>query len=577
MGEVVVYRKRRGVELVMLLLAMAIAVAGYLLTDLNSTGELPDGWAWGAAAYVAIGLGAHLLIRWRLPYADPLLLPLVYLLNGLGLAMIHRLDLGTTPVMHSAELQLTWTAIAVAVFGAVVILLRDHRRLQRFPYLMFLAGIAIVMSPIVPGLGLEKHGARIWIHLGPYSFQPAELAKIVLSIAFAAYLVEKKEVLALAGARVAGIDLPRPRDLGPILLMWLASLAVLIFQKDLGTTLLFFGLFVMMLYVATERPSWALLGTVLFLGGAALGYRFFGHVRVRVEAWLNPFGDLDQNYQIIQAQFGFAWGGLFGTGWGLGRPNLTPLAKNDFIAAALGEELGVTGLMAIIMIYTLIVARGLRAALAAREPFGKLLAAGLSFVFAIQVFAIIGGVTRLLPLTGLTTPFLSQGGSSLIANWMMLAVLLTITHQVRQPVNQLPAAPVTSLAHDTTQVIAYPSRTASATPDSPSSVDAAQPMPDDAAELGRPVVAANDEPTQAVIAAANDRTQAVIATPNDRTQAVAAVTDDPTRPGVAAHDEPTQAVPRPASPVGDHAFTIGPDATTAPPDEDDTNPRGARP
>jgi cell division protein FtsW (lipid II flippase) len=367
--------------------------------------------------------------------------------------MIHRLDLGTDPVMHSAELQLMWLLIAAGACCLLIIFLRDYRILHRYTYTMFLAGMVLLMLPLVPGLGLEKNGARIWIHLGNYSFQPAELAKLVLSIAFASYLVDKREVLALAGGRVLGIDLPRPRDLGPILVMWLASLAVLVFQKDLGTSLLFFGLFVMMLYVATEKPSWPILGTGLFVTGAYLGYLFFGHVKVRVSAWLDPFSNYDQNYQVINAQFGLAWGGAFGTGWGLGRPNLTPLAKTDFIAAAIGEELGIAGLIAVMLLYGLIVARALRASLVARDPFGKLLAAGLAFVFAIQVFAILGGVTRLLPLTGLTTPFMSQGGSSLIANWVTIGLLLVITHQVRSPAIEQLAEPQQWLEAETTQLI----------------------------------------------------------------------------------------------------------------------------
>ncbi|MFT3859813.1 MAG: FtsW/RodA/SpoVE family cell cycle protein [Micropruina sp.] len=507
MSEVVVFRKRRGVELVMLILAMGLAVGAFVLTALNLHGDLPDHWWWGASAYLGIGLLAHLVIRWRIPYADPLLFPLVYLLNGLGIAMIYRLDQGTRPVMHSAELQLTWLAISMAVFAVVLFVLRDHAVLQRFPYLTFLVGLLILMMPLLPVIGYENHGAQIWIKIGSYSFQPAELAKIVLAVAFASYLVEKKDVLALAGARVAGIDLPRPRDLGPITIMWLASLAVLIYQKDLGTSLLFFGLFVMMLYVATERPSWPILGTVLFVGGAFLGWRYYGHVQTRVSAWLDPFAQWDQNYQIIQGQFGMAWGGLFGTGWGLGRPNLTPLAKNDFIAAALGEELGVAGLMAIIVLYGVIVMRGLRTALTARDPFSKLLAAGLSFVFALQVFAIIGGVTRLLPLTGLTTPFVSQGGSSLVANYAMLALLMVVTHRVRMPQAQA-AEPLQSLAHDTTQVLAVPSRPNAAEPrPAPTpgqslggADERTQPIPAGTGPSGSP----DAEPTQAIIAGTPD-------------------------------------------------------------------------
>ncbi len=453
MSEIIGYRKRRGVEALMLAFAIAIGIGGYLLTHLNRDATLPPEWPWAVAVLGSVGLGLHLVVRWRIPYADPLILPLVMLLNGLGLAMIHRLDLGTDPVMHSAELQLMWTVVAATACALLIVFLRDYRVLQRFTYTMFLGGMVLLMLPLLPVLGQEKNGAQIWIQLGPYSFQPAELAKLVLAVAFAAYLVDKREVLALAGGRFLGIDLPRPRDLGPILVMWLASLAILVFQKDLGTSLLFFGLFVIMLYIATERPSWPILGGLLFVGGAYAAYLLFGHVQVRVANWLNPFADYDRNYQVINAQFGIAWGGAFGTGWGLGRPNLTPLAKTDFIAAAIGEELGVAGLAAVVLVYGLIVARGLRASLVARDQFGKLLAAGLAFVLAIQVFAILGGVTRLLPLTGLTTPFMSQGGSSLVANWISIGLLLLITHQVRSPALERPAEPEQWLHAETTQLI----------------------------------------------------------------------------------------------------------------------------
>ncbi|MDR1853265.1 MAG: FtsW/RodA/SpoVE family cell cycle protein [Propionibacteriaceae bacterium] len=455
--QVVVYRKRRGTEAVLMLFSVLICVAAYILIHLDMDNEIPQQWPWALGIGLGLAVIVHVIVRVRLPYADPLILPLVFLLNGLGVAMIHRLDLGTNPVMHSAELQLVWTGIAVAVFVLVLVFLPDYEVLNRFPYLLFLLGMFLLLMPMLPGIGQEKFGARIWIGVtiggSTYSFQPAELAKIVLVIAFAAYLVEKKDVLAAAGTKVLGIEIPRVRDLGPILLMWLASLAVLVFQKDLGTSLLFFGLFVMMLYVATGQAGYPILGVFLFAGGAYAGYLFFGHVQARVDAWLNPFKDFDTNYQVIVGQFGMAYGGATGTGWGLGRPNMTPLAKTDFIVAAFGEELGVAGLAAIILIYAILVARGLRAALGIQEPFGKLLAAGLSFVFAIQVFTIIGGVTRLLPLTGLTTPFLSQGGSSLVANWAMTAILLVVTHYARRPMQVRSRQRVRSLAMDETQQI----------------------------------------------------------------------------------------------------------------------------
>lgn len=431
MAEVVVYRRRTVVSALMMLFALALGSAGYLLVGLNQDGQPPQQWPEALAAWFALGAVAWGVTRWRLPYADPLILPVVFLLNGLGLSMIHRLD--QADGLASAQLQLVWLTASVAVFCVAVVLLRDHRRLQRYTYLWFVAGFALLLAPLLPVLGKENHGARIWIQVGGFSFQPAEIAKIVLSIAFAAYLVEKKDVLALAGRRFLGVDLPRARDFGPILIAWGLSLVILVFQKDLGTTLLFFGLFVMMLYVATERPSWAILGVGMVAVLGVVGYQFFDHVQTRFSSWLNPFSDYDRNLQVINAQFGFAWGGLFGSGWGLGRPYLTPLAKNDFIGAALGEELGLVGFFAIIMLFGVIVARLLRAALGSGEAFGKLLATGLAFVFALQVFVILGGVTRLLPLTGLTTPFVSQGGSSLISNYLLLALMLTITHQVRRP------------------------------------------------------------------------------------------------------------------------------------------------
>ena len=446
----VVPRKRRNVELALLVFALGIGLAAYAIVDLNVLGAVTPRFPGLAGLSALLVLLAHLAVRWRLPYADPVILPCIVVLNGLGLAMIHRIDLINDPPLAGARQQLIWTVIGVAMFVAVAILLRDHRPLQGYTYTIGLVGILLLLMPLVPGLGEEKFGARIWIEVMGYSFQPAEAAKVLLAIAFAAYLVEKRDVLALAGLRVLGVDLPRARDLGPILLMWLLSLTILVLQRDLGTSLLFFGLFVMMLYVSTERAGWPVLGTLLFAAGAYLGYLNFGHVRVRVGAWLDPFSDYDAYFQVINAQFGMAWGGLLGTGLGEGRPGLTPLARSDFIAAALGEELGMTGLMAIILVYGLVVARGLRTSLQCREPFGKLLSAGLAFAFALQVFTIIGGVTRLLPLTGLTTPFLSQGGSSLVCNWIVVALLLVVSHQARKPV--VTVAPLDPDA-ETTQLV----------------------------------------------------------------------------------------------------------------------------
>ncbi len=446
------HRSRRGAELLLLIIALAIGIGAYAIVGLAREGEVPPNVLWYGGGLTAMALAAHITVRLVAPYADPVLLPVVVALNGLGLAMLYRIDLALAASESDfgpfAPSQLVWSGLGVALFIAVLLVLRDHRRLQAFTYTIGLLGLVLLMLPLVPGLGVPINGSRIWVNLLGFSFQPGEIAKILLVIAFSGYLVVNRDALALAGRRVLGVDLPRGRDLGPILLAWLASLAILVFQRDLGSSLLFFGIFVVLLYVATERPGWLVLGIVLFVTGAYLGYAMFGHVRVRFDAWLHPFSSPDYG-QIVESQFGLAWGGLLGRGLGEGSPTRVPFAWSDFIASSFGEELGLTGLMAIIMLYALIVERGLRAALLARDAFGKLLAAGLATAFALQVFVVIGGVTRLIPLTGLTTPFLSAGGSSLVANWVLIALLLRITHQARQP----DPAVWTPTADDATQVV----------------------------------------------------------------------------------------------------------------------------
>ena len=452
-GELVVHRSRPAIGLLLLLLAQTVGASGFLLTQLDIDGTLPHGWPYVLGAWFGVGLVTHFLVRWKLRYADPFLLPATFLLVGLGLSMIHRIDLIPDPPRADARTQALWALLGVAAAMVVVFLVKDYRVLRRYPYVLFLAGLVLLLLPLTP-LGIELNGSRIWIRLFGYSFQPAEVAKLVLSLAFAGYLANTKDVLAMAGPKVLGFTLPRARDLGPIAVMWVASMLVLIYQKDLGTSMLFFGLFVAMVYVATGRSSWVVIGGLLFVAGGWFAYQKFKYVDVRVSSWLDPFSNYNQNYQVIQAQFGFAYGGLLGRGWGLGRPGLTPLAKSDFITAAIGEELGIVGLMAVVVVYGIIVARGLRTALSCTEPFGKLLSAGLSLVFALQVFAIIGGVTRLLPLTGLTTPFMSQGGSSMVANWLVMAVMLVVSNDARRPaVVHEDEGAVASLSADATQVI----------------------------------------------------------------------------------------------------------------------------
>ena len=440
-------RKRRGAELFLLVLALVIGVGAYALVGLGRDGAIPTDIFEYGGGLVVLAIVCHVVVRLAAPYADPVILPAVVALNGLGLAMIRRIDLASNTSFASQ--QLIWGALSIAVFVATLLAVRDHRRLQAYTYTMGFIGVALLMLPLVPGLGVNINGARIWVRLGGLSFQPGEIAKLCLAIFFAGYLVLKRDALALAGKRFLGIDLPRGRDLGPILAMWLISLGVLVFQRDLGSSLLFFGLFVVLLYVATERPSWLVVGGALFAGGAYFGYLMFGHVQARVDGWLHPFEDPASYGQIIDGQYSLAFGGILGRGLGEGSPYLTPFAYSDFIGTSLGEELGLTGLMAIVVVYGLIVERGLRTSLVCRDSFGKLLAVGLSVAFALQVFVVLGGVTKLIPLTGLTTPFLSYGGSSLIANWIMVALLLRVSDHARRPPPDL----TPTAANDETAVV----------------------------------------------------------------------------------------------------------------------------
>ncbi len=454
--------KRRGVELALLLFAILVVVVADAIVDATLNDRVGTDVLGYGIGFALIYLVAHVAVRWLAPYADPVILPAVALLNGLGLVLIRRLDLaaaenarqgGRAVSTGDANVQVVWTCIGLALFIGVLLVVRDHRALNRYAYTLAAAGLAFLALPaLLPGRFSEVNGAKIWIRVAGFSIQPGEFAKLALMVFFASYLVSKRDVLSLASRRVAGIDLPRGRDLGPVLVAWLASVLVLAGEKDLGTSLLFFGIFVVMLYVATERTSWLLIGLGLFMAGAYLAYLKFGHVQERVAIWLHPFQYRDrEGYQIVQSLFGLGTGGLFGSGLGSGRPENVPFAKTDFIVAAVGEELGLFGLVALLVVYALIVARGFRAALTVRDSFGTLLAAGLAFTLAFQVFIVVGGVTKLIPLTGLTTPFLSYGGSSLVANFALVALLLRISDAARRPPAQ--PAPRPALQEAVTEVV----------------------------------------------------------------------------------------------------------------------------
>jgi cell division protein FtsW (lipid II flippase) len=436
-------RTRRNAELALIILGWIVTGVGLLVVDQSTVASITDASVRIFSVYVLSGLVAHLVIRARTPHADPVLLPAALLLNGLGLIGIHRLDIANQlratlrdlPVPSpDAVAQSTWTATGIVLLCVVLLAITDHRRLQRYTWTTMLAGFALLLLPLAPVIGREIRGATLWISIAGFSFQPAELAKIALTIAFAGYLAVYGTVLASVRERFLGLDLPRPRDLGPLVVAWLISLGVLVFQRDLGTSLLFFGLFVVLLYVATQRRTWPIIGALLFIGGSFAAWRLFGHVQTRVSLWLDPFQG-DGTSQVALGLYGLAGGGMFGTGLGQGYPQIVPFAESDFIFATLGEELGIVGAIAILVLFAVIVQRGLRLAYVSRDGFSTLLATGLSTVIGLQAFVVIGGVTRLIPLTGLTTPFLSYGGSSLVANWAIVGLLLRMSHAARRPVS----------------------------------------------------------------------------------------------------------------------------------------------
>lgn len=437
-----VQRPGRNVELGLLAISLAIGLGAFALVSLRMTEKLPDEFGLVAGVAAAAVLAIHVVLRFKAPYADQVMLPIVVALNGIGLAMIYRINLGghlTGKDENLAPRQFQWAVVGVMCAALVVVFLRDHRILRKYSYTAMAIGIVLVVLPLVPKLGSSINGAKIWIQLGGFSLQPAEFAKIAFAVFFAGYLVTNRDTLTLAGPKFLGLQFPRIRDLGPILIVWLVSLAVLIFERDLGTSLLFFGLFVAMIYIATERFSWVVIGLVLIAVGAVVAASSLGHVQARFDVWLHPFDPdifgrkVGGSWQLVGGLFGLANGGLFGTGLGAGYPRLVTYSYSDFIYTSLGEELGLIGLMAILLAYLVFTERGLRTAIGVRDGFGKLLAGGLAFVTAWQLFIVIGGITRIIPLTGLTMPFVAHGGSSLLANWLILGLLLRISDDARRP------------------------------------------------------------------------------------------------------------------------------------------------
>jgi cell division protein FtsW (lipid II flippase) len=431
--------RNRNIEALLLLFALGVNAFELAQIQLSVLEVINNDFMtyWAPIAIAALVL--HLILRVKARDADSLILPLAVLLNGLGVSMIYRLDLakiadGATDLF--AFKQVIWTVIAIAAAAAVVLYVPNHLFLRKYVYVSGAIGLVLLILPVVPFIGRRINGASLWIGIGNFTFQPGELAKIALTIFFAGYLVQRKDSLSVTGRKILGVQLPRARELGPILVFWVASILVLVLEKDLGTSLLFFGLFLVMIYTATGRAIYVAVGLGMFVVSGLLVAQMGGYVQGRIDSWLNPFDSthydaVGGSYQLVQGLFGLAHGGLTGTGLGGGIPQLVPLAESDFIITSIGEELGLIGLFAVFAVYILFVARGIRIAVNHTDDFSRLLSVGLSFVIALQCFIVIGGVTRVVPLTGLTTPLLAAGGSSLLANWIIIGLLLRISDSVR--------------------------------------------------------------------------------------------------------------------------------------------------
>ncbi|MDR3128097.1 MAG: FtsW/RodA/SpoVE family cell cycle protein [Bifidobacteriaceae bacterium] len=443
----------RLLEIGLLVIVDIVSAISLCLTDYKITGVVGKKVIIFILGFILISLFWHILLRRKLPYCDQMIFPLVLLLSTIGLTIIYRIELprarlGLDGYGNIATMQFIWIILSMILAGGLIIFLKDYTKLRTYIYTSMVVGILLLVSPILPFIGVSVNGAQLWISLGGITVQPAEFAKIFLAIFFAGYLVERRDVLALAGPKILNIRFPRFKDFGPILLVWGCSIGVLILQHDLGTSVLFFGMFICMLYIATDRPSWLVIGGVLFMVAIFIILSFFPYVAARFDIWLNPFSDdvyqrsPGGSGQIVQGLFGLASGGLFGTGWGLGHPGITPFADSDFVFTSIGEQIGLTGIIVVLLAYLILCVRGIIIAKNELFGFGKLLSSGIAFSIALQVFVVVGGITLIIPLTGLTLPWLARGGSSLMANWIFITILLIISNsanlsKLRDSQNQL--------------------------------------------------------------------------------------------------------------------------------------------
>jgi peptidoglycan glycosyltransferase len=428
-----VARARRRTEAGLVALAAAVAAGAYAIAYASPRTDMSIARLPLMLAVLAMVFTAHVVVRLVAKGADAFILPTAALLHGLGFVLIARLE------NRWADLQTIWSLVGVGAFIATLLILERTGDLRRWQWTSLAAGVGLLLLPMVPGLGFTSGGARIWVSVGPVNFQPGEFAKILLAVFFAAYLAERRTLIVQSERRFLGLNLPEPRHLAPIVVAWGVSVVVMVGQRDLGSSLLFFSLFVVMLWVATEKTGYLVVGLGLFMAGATAAYFMFDHVQSRVSVWLDPWSRYTtRGYQPVRALFALGNGGTLGEGLGQGDPAIVPAAHNDFIFAAVGEELGMVGATAVLAAYIVLVGSGMRIALRAQRDFEKLLAVGLTTLFAVQTFIIVGGVLRVVPLTGVTLPFMSYGGSSLVANYVLIALLVRMSDSTARSLHEVP-------------------------------------------------------------------------------------------------------------------------------------------
>ena len=420
----------RGTEFA-LLLAATIIITVVMLNLYTAQGiKLNSDIGWVIGGFIGVFTIAHLTLCFLAPQADQFMLPVAALVNGLGLAMIHRIDLAEDT--HLVSRQVMWMVVGIGLLITVLVFLRDHRSLQRYSYVLGAIGLFLLAMPLWWPFKGAHSDAKIWVSFGPISLQPGEFSKILLLLFFAQLLVTKRTLFNLAGKRFLGLEFPRLRDLAPILGVWGFAILIMAGENDFGPALLLFSTVLGMLYLSTNRVSWLLIGTVLVVVGGTAVYQVSRKIQDRFSNFLDPIGNYDTTgYQLSQALFGMSTGGVTGSGFGSGFPQNVPVAESDFILAAIGEEMGLVGLAAVLILFTIFISRGMNIALKAKDVYGKLLASGLSLTLAVQIFVVTAGISALMPMTGLTTPFMSQGGSSLMANYILLAIMLRISDASR--------------------------------------------------------------------------------------------------------------------------------------------------